>query len=230
MTSFRMGMVVCVLSAAPSIGAAQSGTEVYGDAPSTETTQPQQTQQTQTTQTAQPTAPAPEAAAIESEETDYLAAETEAPRNNVFGEAFGAGLWYSVNYERILVPMLAVRVGFSFLSASFGGADRTKFLSVPVTAHLLLNTNSRNQFDLNLGATLIWASNLFRLSNLLDPGAGAVVWGTAGLGYRIQPRDTGFHFRIGGGALFGKGIPMGLDLSAKRGLLPWIYVGAGASF
>ena len=84
----------------------------------------------------------------------------------------------------------------------------------------------------NLGATLVWASNLNRLSNLLDPGAGAVVWGTAGLGYRIQPRNTGFHFRIGGGALFGKGLPMGLDFSSgsKRGLLPWIYIGAGASF
>ena len=29
------------------------------------------------------------------------------------------------------------------------------------------------------------------------------MWGTAGLGYRIQPRNTGFHFRVGGGALDG---------------------------
>lgn len=226
MSVFRIGMVWSVLAiAVPSFGAAQSGSDIYGG----DETAPSPTAAATTAATTEAPPPEPVAAAAPAE-PDYLAEEPEAPRNNVFGEAFGAGLWYSVNYERIIVPNLAVRVGFSFLSASFGSTDRTKFLSIPVTAHLLLNSSSRNQFDLNLGATLIWASNLFRLSNLLDPGAGAVVWGTAGLGYRIQPRNTGFHFRVGGGALFGKGLPMGLDLGAKRGLLPWIYVGAGASF
>lgn len=229
MTSLRLGVCACMCAiAVPNVGSAQSGADVYGGATEQPTEQPAEQQAGQAAPDVQP-APAP---AVEPtlEEPDYLGEEPEAPRNNVFAEAFGAGLWYSLNYERILVPSLAVRVGFSFLSASFGGIDRTQFLSIPVTAHLLLNSSRRNQFDVSLGATMIWASNLNRLSNLLDPGAGAVVWGTAGLGYRIQPRRTGFHFRVGGGALFGKGIPMGLDLSAKRGLLPWIYVGAGASF
>ena len=44
--------------------------------------------------------------------------------------------------------------------------------------------------------------------------------------------NTGFHFRVGGGAILGKGLPMGLDFSAssKRGLLPWFYVGGGVAF
>lgn len=229
MLDLKAGMVVCLIAVAvPAY--AQSGSQVYGNETGT-TDQPVAQPAATTPAAATPATPAPAPAAVQTPvEPDYFDAEEEAPRNNIFGEAFGAGLWYSINYERILVPMLAVRVGFSFLSASFGGTDRTQFLSLPVTAHLLLNSNRRSQFDINVGGTLIWASNLFRLSNLLDPGAGVVMWGTAGLGYRIQPRHTGFHFRVGGGALFGKGLPMGLDLSAKRGLLPWIYVGAGVSF
>ena len=50
-------------------------------------------------------------------------------KNAVFLEGLGPGLLYSVNYERLVIDGLAVRVGFSYLSmsasATSGGTTAT---------------------------------------------------------------------------------------------------------
>jgi hypothetical protein len=51
-------------------------------------------------------------------------AEDPLAENSVFVEGFGAAVFYSFNYERMLLDRLGLRVGFSFLPRT-GGGDYT---------------------------------------------------------------------------------------------------------
>jgi len=49
------------------------------------------------------------------------------------------------------------------------------------------------------------------------------------MGYRRQPADGGFQFRIGIEALVGKGLALSNPDPNKLGVLPWMYLSIGFS-
>jgi len=169
-------------------------------------------------------------------------ATAPAPRkpapNSIYAEGLGAGLAYSLNYERMVLDDLGVRLGFSYLSmsasATSGGATSSasaSFLSFPITASYIGIRSGKHSLELGGGFTMTRSSGSGSSFGMTASGSGMSGLGTAMVGYRIHPVDrAGFNFRIGLMALAGKGL--GLDTSdpAAFGVLPWGYISMGASF
>jgi len=116
--------------------------------------------------------------------------------NAVYTELLGQGILLSVNYDRRLGEHISVRAGVAVVGLGFG---------VPVSVSFL----SSGDHKFEMGAGLLYAT----ATNGFEKIEG--VAGSANIGYRYQPRDGGFMFRIGFTPLLGSG-----------GLLPW----GGASF
>ncbi len=61
-------------------------------------------------------------------------------------------------------------------------------------------------------------------------GSGATAFGDVLVGYRYQPRDGGFQFRIGFSGMFGPGLAFSTDEPEAWGFLPYGYISLGGSF
>jgi hypothetical protein len=127
-------------------------------------------------------------------------------RNSVYVEAFGQGMLYSINYDYRIRPEISLRAGFTnwtvplFLLLINGQAQVTAF---PLMLNYLTGGGSSH---LEVGAGImptaisIQGSEIFLGSEI--QGSTTVVVGTATLGYRLQPPEGGFVFRVGLTPLF----------------------------
>jgi hypothetical protein len=186
-------------------------------------------------QPAEPAPPATMAAPAAPVAPMTVAAPARRPSpNSVYAEGLGAGLAYSVNYERLVIDDLGVRIGVSYLSmsATAGSASASaSWMSFPITASYIGIRGGKHALELGGGATLTRASGSGSSFGMTASGSGVSALGTAMIGYRIHPVDgAGFQFRVGLMALAGKGL--GLDTSDPTafGFLPWGYISFGASF
>jgi len=59
---------------------------------------------------------------------------------------------------------------------------------------------------------------------------GFIPVGTLIAGYRYQPRDGGFNFRVGASPLIGKGLGLNSNNPSAIGVLPWGYLSFGWTF
>jgi len=158
--------------------------------------------------------------------------------NSVFLEGLGAGLFYSVNYERRVIDDLGVRVGFSYMSlsasASAGGAESSasaSYLTFPITASYLGVRGKRSGLELGGGMTLAYTSAAASSGVTAAADSGMTPFGTAMVGYRLHPVDhAGFQFRVGVMALAAKGLSLSNPDPNAFGVLPWFYLSAGAGF
>lgn len=149
--------------------------------------------------------------------------DTSYSRNAIYVEGLGAGVLYSVNYDRRITPDFSVRVGFS--SWSIGtllvlGSGELSYTSFPVTASYLYG-NGASHLELGLGLVpgyvSITGGGIF-FGKDVTKTAGTLL-GTAIVGYRLQPNDGGIFFRIGFTPLF-----------TFRKFQPWGGLSIGASF
>lgn len=174
-----------------------------------------------------------EAAASAAAEED----ESEAMRpakNGLFLEGLGPGILYSVNYERLVIDDMAVRIGFSYWSVSAGVSSGTSsveasasFFTVPVTVTYVGLTG----LEVGGGLTLLHASGAASTVGASASGSGFAPLGTALLGYRSHPvGGAGFQFRVGAMAMMGEGLSLSSDNLGGFGVLPWLYLSAGAGF
>ena len=150
--------------------------------------------------------------------------------NSVFLEGGGPGLLYSINYERLFEGDFGLRVGFSYtsISATSGSSSASaSFIAVPVVASYLGLSSGNHALELGGGATIINASGAASGTGMAVSGSGVGVVGTALLGYRRQPVEGGFQFRIGIEALFGKGLALSNPDPNTFGVLPWMYLSLG---
>jgi hypothetical protein len=155
-------------------------------------------------------------------------------KNGVFLEGLGPGLLYSLNYERLVVDELAVRVGFSYWSvsatATSGGSSASasaSFFTVPVTATYV----GLRGLEAGGGMTLMHASGSGSTVGASASGSGFAPLGIALVGYRLHPvGGPGFQFRVGGMAMMGKGLSLSASDPTAFGVLPWLYLSAGAGF
>jgi hypothetical protein len=186
---------------------------------------------------------APASAASTTAVSDNGSAQSEQPqdstatspaKNAVYLEGLGPGLLYSVNYERLVIDGMAVRVGFSYwsvsASATSGGSTATAsagFVTVPVTVSWV----GVNHLELGGGMTLLHASGSGSTVGASASGSGFAPLGTAIVGYRLHPvGGPGFQFRVGGMAMLGKGLSLSASDPTAIGVLPWLYLSAGAGF
>jgi hypothetical protein len=153
-------------------------------------------------------------------------------KNAIYLDLAGPGLFYSINYDRVIVDDVSARIGFSYLSigaSADSGSGTTasaefSYIAIPITASYLGLGSESNMFEVGGGGIIM----NFKGSGLVessDASAGAsashtTLGLTAMAGYRHQPADGGFVFRIGASPV----MPLG------AGFLPWGYMSLGAAF
>ncbi|MDR3611850.1 MAG: hypothetical protein P4L27_14870 [Ignavibacteriaceae bacterium] len=131
--------------------------------------------------------------------------------NSIYVEALGSGLFYSVNYDRLFSHNIGGRIGIGLLS---DGLNSLYF--IPVTLNYLIGKGN-SKLELGAGVTIVAADiDLFGTGHRTS---GSLVLGTAIIGYRYQPADGGFLFRIGFTPLF-----------SEFGSLPWGGLSLGGTF
>ncbi len=185
-------------------------------------------------------APAESAAAAQPAKGEPASAATGPTRapNSVYAEGLGAGLVYSINYERLVVEDLAVRGGISYLSfsstASAGGSSASAsstFITLPVTASYLGVGSKHHILEMGGGMSFLYAGGSASGVGYSSSGSGMTVLPDLLIGYRLHPvNGAGFQFRVGAMAFVGKGLGFNVTDPNAVGVLPWFYLSLGASF
>jgi hypothetical protein len=161
--------------------------------------------------------------------------------NSVYAEGFGAAIAYSLNYERLIVDQVAVRVGVSLFGVHAGRVE-SGFVAFPITASYVGLRSHKHALEIGGGVTL--ANSGFDSVHVLSAyttGDGLEPIGVAFVGYRLHPEGgAGLQARAGVMVLSGNGIAFahngsewGDAASAKLvttfGIVPWVYWSLGAS-
>ena len=157
--------------------------------------------------------------------------------NTIYAEGLGAGGAYALNYERMLSNDFGVRVGFSYLSVTATSSNGTttassggSFIAIPITASYVGISSGSHALELGAGVT-IWDISVSGTSGgFVGAATGFVPVGTAIVGYRFQPREGGFNFRVGASPLFGKGLGLNANNPTAFGVFPWGYLSFGWTF
>lgn len=165
------------------------------------------------------------------EEREALRNRPPAP-NSIFVEGLGAGLWYSINYERIFFEQVGVRAGFGFVSLSASAGDASSsaaFVAVPITINWIGLRGGKSALELGGGVTPVFTS-ASASSGLTASGTGSTAYGSFHVGYRLHPQTAGFQFRVGLMAVYGPGLGFSATNPSSVGVIPWGYISFGASF
>jgi hypothetical protein len=146
----------------------------------------------------------------------------------------------SVNYERMVIPDVGVRVGFGYFSSSSSvstsagtASSSVTYLFFPVTASYIGLRSGRHSLEVGGGATLLSVSGSGSFLGAHASSSGLIPYGDVLLGYRLQPTGgkAGFMFRVGAMALVGKGFSFSSNADPEKiGVIPWGYISFGASF
>jgi hypothetical protein len=116
---------------------------------------------------------------------------SQTSRNNAFLEFFGNGGNYSVNYERLVGERFGLRVGFAkWRFRDFSGRSDNSITTIPVMANFLIG---KRKSKLELGTGFLFGRQVGPAVN----GSAPFVNLTGVVGYRYQPYNPGFMFRIG---------------------------------
>ena len=135
--------------------------------------------------------------------------------NAVYFELFGNGLLYSLNYDRLLTPKIAARVGFMGLAAADDSSSAGVIATPLMVSYLFGEGNSH--FETGIGVMLA-AGGVESVEGFEDESfCGAV--GTATLGYRYQRPGGGFVFRAGVTPMFN-----------TSNVAPWFGISLGYGF
>jgi hypothetical protein len=154
-------------------------------------------------------------------------------KNAIYAEGLGAGLYYSVNYERAFGDFSA-RLGFGYVSVGVtetstsgtsGGSGSASFLAVPITVSYLGIGSKTHMFELGAGATILSlganASAFETNSSSSSSASSTLVFGNVITAYRLQPADGGFFMRLGLNTVVGlPGFPV----------IPWPAIALGGTF
>jgi hypothetical protein len=148
--------------------------------------------------------------------------------NSIYLELGGNALLYSINFDRMISPDMGARIGIGYMGLSTGtaptdGPDHNASVSVllvPATFNFFVSSHDGNhvgssKLELGLGVALVDINGDFGGTTF----SGAGVGGTATIGYRYQPYDGGFLFRIGFTPVF-----------ASSTFFPWGGISFGLTF
>jgi hypothetical protein len=119
-------------------------------------------------------------------------------KNAVYAEALGAGIFYSLNYERFISNDVTVRIGFSSFPLSYNdGKDHSTLFIVPIIANYLVGTGN-SKLEVGLGISYLVDSEELSgnvTENYINRSSSGIIF-IGSFGYRYQPSDGGMHFRL----------------------------------
>ena len=123
-------------------------------------------------------------------------AASASARNALYVELLGAGLLYSINYDRHLIGRMHARVGYATFGSGFGSGDSNLHL-VPV--QLMFVSDAQDALEIGAGVTMIVdrGRNAIRPHDSSAPSSNLKAMASFSVGYRYQPIESGFLFRIG---------------------------------
>ena len=148
--------------------------------------------------------------------------------NSVYAEGGGAGLLFSLNYERMLTDNISVRVGYGSASAeeegheghSHGDEGDGKITFIPIGANYLIGSGN-NKLTIGGGMTMVNTTMEYELGSLsLDAN---FPYATAG--YRYQRGTGGLYMSFSGYAFFIKDL-----ITEETTMLPWGGLSFGWTF
>ncbi len=147
------------------------------------------------------------------EDQAAVASDGRPSPNSVYVEGLGAGMFWSINYERRVIDALGVRVGGGGMGVNgFGGNE--SMIVAPVTASWLGLRSGQHGLEVGGGVTLVGRRTSASDRHMSSP------FGTALAGYRLHPIDAiGLQLRLGISAL-----------AAGGEIHPWPYASFGAAF
>jgi hypothetical protein len=131
-------------------------------------------------------------------------------RNAVYFELFGPGILYSVNYERRISPHVSLRAGFTTWSLGHSILtlfllEESKFTAFPVMVNYITGPMKSHHFEIGAGVMPSFFSGKAFFSDE-DAKDQSLLLGIGSLGYRYQPPDGGFFFRVTLTPLLGQNI------------------------
>jgi hypothetical protein len=153
-------------------------------------------------------------------------------KNAIYLDLLGPGLLYSINYDREIIPDLSARIGLSYMSIGASASDgagttasaKFSYLAIPITASYLGIGSTSNMLELGGGPVIMNFSGSGLVSSsdsaVKAGGSSTTVALTGMAGYRHQPADGGFVFRIGASPM----VVLGANV------LPWGYMSLCAAF
>ncbi len=143
-------------------------------------------------------------------------------KNSMYLELLGNGGLYSLNYDRMLSNNFGVRLGVSRIGFDIATLDQDPDADGKIgVSTLSLMTNylvgqGKNCLELGIGAMAAFASaDVDGVGGVSGEGLSA----TGTIGYRIQPLDGGFLFRVGFTPAYN-----------KDGFSTWFGISLGAAF
>ncbi|HVZ33121.1 MAG TPA: hypothetical protein VG963_11895 [Polyangiaceae bacterium] len=156
---------------------------------------------------------------------------TREAKNAIYLDLLGPGLLYSINYDREILDDVSVRIGFSYfsygVSVSAGNASESgkfSYLSIPITASYLGVGSENNMLEVGGGGMIMnfKGNGLLKADDTSASASGSITtFAMTGIvGYRHQPSDGGFVFRVGASPV----------VTFGYGVIPWGYLSLGAAF
>lgn len=145
-------------------------------------------------------------------------------KNAIYLELLGSGLFYSINYDRILITKtklaLSGRIGLSYFPITNFWDFHT--FSIPLELNLLIGKENK-YFEIGL-------SSLYQ-QNFDEMNTSRSLFGSFRLGYRYQKNDDGLIYRIGLTPL----LPIILDDEYQLDVdfvpaIPWIGFSVGYGY
>lgn len=147
-------------------------------------------------------------------------------RNTLSVELLGRGVLYSLNYDRLISPNIALGAGVSQYSFGYtnNGSSKASLLVIPLYANMYFNESFRHRVYGTAGADLAFASASGNTSSSSSSGSGTSyavsasgLFPTVGFGYEFRPQS--FLFRLAGYGIMGNGA-----------ILPWLGLSLGTAF
>jgi len=123
--------------------------------------------------------------------------------NAIYAEIFGRGIFLSAAYERLLFETTPHNIGLSagvgfWAEVEIGGTGQNEGgVTIPIYANYLYGGNDK----LELGIGITFAPNISTYQFYDEFTSEWMV--TTFIGYRYQPTDGGFLFRVGYAPIFG---------------------------
>ncbi len=147
--------------------------------------------------------------------TDAAGIEQPTAKNAFYVELGGNGIFYSLNYDRLVTPNVAARAGVMLFRAEDNESNGVGVVVAPVVVSYLFGEGN-SHFEAGLGLGLATAS-----IDHVDFGEefDQTVYGTGVLGYRYQPETGGVVFRAGLTPVFN-----------AENFAPWIGLSIGYAF
>jgi hypothetical protein len=163
---------------------------------------------------------------IHSEHVEKSKARITAP-SSIYLEIGGAGIFYSINYDRLLTNNVALRFGFGY----FGVPFLASLTAVPLTLSWFPFSNSTSPNKLEIGAGFDYINaTVTPFFGDTPTRTGSAVCLTGILGYRYQAPDGGFMFRAAFTPILFTDELQSLVGISNANFAPWAGISFGTGF